>query len=74
VLDGNGHSEGFSAEEFVERVHNRETEIDGVDAADAERHVRAVMATLRNAAPEEWEGVRNRLPEDFEGLFRSPAS
>jgi uncharacterized protein (DUF2267 family) len=45
-----------------------------VDTADAERHVRAVMATLRNAAPEEWEGVRNRLPEDFEGLFRSPAS
>jgi uncharacterized protein (DUF2267 family) len=45
-----------------------------MDATDAEGHVRAVMATLRKAAPEEWEGIQNQLPDDFEGLFEAPAS
>jgi uncharacterized protein (DUF2267 family) len=72
-VKGDG-AEQLSAEEFLERVRNREAETDGVDATDAEDHVRAVMATLRKAVPREWGGVQNQLPDDFEGLFESPAS
>ena len=67
-------AEQLSAEEFLERVRNREPETDGVDATDAEDHVRAAMATLRKAVPREWKDVQNQLPDDFEGLFESPAS
>jgi uncharacterized protein (DUF2267 family) len=56
--------EQFGADEFIDRVAARE----GVAPAEARRHAREVLATLRQDA-EVLESLRARLPSDYEPLF-----
>ena len=61
--------ESFSVEEFVDRVIERERN-DGVERAEATRHVRAVMAALAEGGLErELQEAREQLPNEFATLF-----
>jgi uncharacterized protein (DUF2267 family) len=52
----------MSLREFVRRVAERE----GVTPGEAQEHVRAVLATLREAVtPKEWLDVTAQLPEEY---------
>jgi uncharacterized protein (DUF2267 family) len=64
-------AKGFDASEFVRRVAVRE----GIDATEAERHVRAVFVALSRAlTKQEFEDVAAELSSDFAPLLgRSPA-
>src|SRR5690242_20412319 len=56
----------FDAEEFVRRVAGRER----VDAATAERHVRAVLIALSRAvSDDEYRHLRGRLSKDYAPLL-----
>lgn len=61
--------ETFDAAAFVERVGERERECEGIDAADAERHTKAVASALNDFAFDgELDEVRGQL-EGYEQLF-----
>jgi uncharacterized protein (DUF2267 family) len=58
----NGAARKMSLREFVRRVAERE----GVTPGEAQEHVRAVLATLREAvSPKEWLDVTAQLPEEY---------
>jgi uncharacterized protein (DUF2267 family) len=58
--------EGFHIDEFIRRIAERE----GVDAATAERHARAVlMAVARAISAKELSEVLSELPDDFAPLM-----
>lgn len=59
-------AEGFSLDQFVERVADRT----GTDGDDALVRVRAVVTALREAASEdEVEDARSQLPDEFDLVF-----
>ena len=60
----------FAAEEFVRRVAERES----VTVAEAEVHVRAVLTTLDDHAPEGLAYVRGQLSDDYAPLFAARAT
>jgi uncharacterized protein (DUF2267 family) len=62
--EGSAPPEEFGAEEFVQRTAARE----GVPPAQARRHAREVLATLRQDV-ETLESLRTRLPSDYAQLF-----
>ncbi|WP_406816127.1 DUF2267 domain-containing protein [Mycobacterium sp. M23085] len=65
LLPTEEEAEGFSFEEFVDRVAERS----GLDPDVAETGVIAVMSTLRDAVtPGEFEDLLSQLPRDFERL------
>jgi uncharacterized protein (DUF2267 family) len=61
--------ERFPVEEFVRRVGERE----GVPAADARRHARAVLTTLEDEAEDRLAYLRAQLSPDYEELFAGRA-
>jgi uncharacterized protein (DUF2267 family) len=70
-VEGEGSGEGFSVEEFYERVAQRE----GVGTDEAIRHARAVATVLQTAVTGgELEDVRSQLSNDYEELFGQPGS
>ena len=66
-------AEGFSVEEFVERVFEREREQTGSSVADtdeAERHIRGVTSVLGNAVSgSELDDARDSFLATFESAF-----
>jgi uncharacterized protein (DUF2267 family) len=61
----------MSADEFVERVAERED----VGLEDAREHIRAVLATLRDTVPpDEFADVIAQLPRDYDELLAWPVS
>jgi uncharacterized protein (DUF2267 family) len=65
LLPTEEEAEGFSFDEFVDRVSERS----GLDPAVAETGVVAVMTTLRDAVtPSEFDNVLSQLPRDFQRL------
>lgn len=65
VLDAES-GQRFSRDEFIQRV----AEIEGVDKADAFRHIQVMMDILSEAVPEgELEDVTSELPEEFDDFF-----
>jgi uncharacterized protein (DUF2267 family) len=64
-----GAARRISLQEFERRVAERE----GVVPAEAHEHVRAVLATLREAvSPKEWLDVNAQLPEEFAAVAARP--
>jgi RND superfamily putative drug exporter len=61
--------ERFGADEFVQRMGERE----GVSDDVARAHARAVFATLEDTTVDRLAYVRAQLSEDYEPLFRGPA-
>lgn len=60
------HGQGFSFQEFLDRVAERE----GTDPSRAYGHARALLVVLTDAVPEgEMEDIRRSLPKDFQKLF-----
>lgn len=65
LLPAKEEAEGFTFDEFVHRVARRS----GLDPAEAETGVVAVMATLRDAlTPDEFDDMLSQLPRDFQRL------
>lgn len=60
-----GEAEGFSAEEFVARVADREN----VDPETAREHVQQVAAGLESLAPDEIEQAVQQLGPEYSTLF-----
>jgi uncharacterized protein (DUF2267 family) len=61
-----GKATRMSADEFVERVAERE----GAGVEDAREHVRAVLTTLRETVPpDEFADVMAQLPRDYDELL-----
>jgi uncharacterized protein (DUF2267 family) len=59
----------MSADEFVERVAERED----AGLEEAREHIRAVLATLREAVPpDELADVLAQLPRGYDELFEWP--
>jgi uncharacterized protein (DUF2267 family) len=58
----------MSIDEFLERVAEREA----VSTDVARTHVRAVLATLRDAVDEEFFDVRAQLPPEYSGVLPQP--
>jgi uncharacterized protein (DUF2267 family) len=68
-LDTESDAERFDVDEFLRRVAERE----GVDVETAERHARAVFATLREAVGDEkYLDVTVQLPPDYAVLLPGP--
>ena len=66
ALEGTGGQQGFSLDEFYERVARRE----GVGKEEAAAHARAVGTTIRSAVTEgELDDVRVQLGPEFAELF-----
>jgi uncharacterized protein (DUF2267 family) len=64
-----GAARRMSLQEFVRRIAERE----GVVPAEAQRHARAVMATLREAVSRnEWLDVNAQLPEEYAAVEARP--
>lgn len=62
-----GTGERFDADEFIQRVSERE----GVDGEQGRRHAMAVLGVMSEAVSHgEMEDVMQQLPEDFKGLFQ----
>jgi uncharacterized protein (DUF2267 family) len=62
-----GNAEGFSFEEFLRRIGERE----GVDIDEARNHASAVMTVLREAVSDgQLDDIRAQLPQEFDPLFR----
>ena len=63
---GLGAGRLMSPDEFIGAVGERE----GASPAEAREHVRAVMATLRDAITAgEWDDVEHQLGNDYRGLL-----
>ena len=62
-----GKATRMSLEELVGRV----AELEGVDPEKAHDHVRAVLATLREALGDEFRDVYVQLPDEFEAVLTS---
>ena len=68
-LEGTGGREGFSLDEFYERVARRE----GVGKEEAAVHARAVVTTMRAAVTGgEMDDVRVQLGHEFAELLGQP--
>jgi uncharacterized protein (DUF2267 family) len=64
-----GRARRMSLEQFVDRVAG----LEGVDAEVAGEHVRAVLATLREAVgDEEWRDITVQLPDEYLAALRRP--
>jgi uncharacterized protein (DUF2267 family) len=69
LLAAHAPAEDFSANEFLDRVAERE----GVSRSEAYDHVRAVFNVLAEAVTgHELAHVREALPAEFDTLFRPP--
>jgi uncharacterized protein (DUF2267 family) len=63
---GAGEGRDMSSEEFVRTVADRE----GSSPEAADKHVRAVLATLREAVtPGEWDDIESQLGRDYRELL-----
>jgi uncharacterized protein (DUF2267 family) len=66
LTTGAGEGRDMSAEEFVRTVADRE----GCSPEQAHDHVRAVLATLREAVtPGEWDDIEAQLSADYRELL-----
>lgn len=65
-------AESFSADEFLERVRERERDHADLDQSAAGLHAQAVLATLAEEADgDAWRGVRTQLPAEYDRLLES---
>ncbi|WP_331232511.1 DUF2267 domain-containing protein [Natronorarus salvus] len=75
MLTDTGVSEArsFSAEEFVDRVRERESEVDAIEDDDARRHVQAVfLAVSESVSDEAWSDLDDQLPAEYGELYTVP--
>jgi uncharacterized protein (DUF2267 family) len=75
MLTDTGVSEArsFSAEEFVERVGERESEVEAIEDDDSRRHVQAVFLAVSEAvSDEQWSDLDDQLPAEYGDLYTVP--
>ena len=64
-----GGAERFSAQEFIERIADKE----GCETHEAERHAKAVMDTIGEAVDEgDFQHLFAQLPNSYHKLFGQP--
>ena len=67
VAGPGGEAEAFGADEFVDRVSDREEE---ADPEAAIRHIEATLETVGDRTNrDEWREVRRQLPDEYAGLY-----
>lgn len=67
VAGPGGEAEAFDAEEFVDRVSDRE---EAADPEAAVRHVEATLETIGDRSNRsEWRDVRRQLPDEYASLY-----
>ena len=70
---GVSEARSFSAEEFVDRVREREEETDAVEDDDTRRHVQAVFLAVSEALSDAaWSDLDDPLPAEYGELYTVP--
>jgi len=70
---GVSEARSFSAEEFVDRVREREEETDAVEDDDTRRHVQAVFLAVSEALSDAaWSDLDDQLPAEYGELYTVP--
>jgi uncharacterized protein (DUF2267 family) len=70
VTEADGDAEEFDADEFVQRVRQREDEHAHVEGNDAPTHIRSVLIGLAESTNDQrWDDTLAQLPEDYQRLY-----
>lgn len=70
VTQADGDADEFDADEFVQRVRQREDEHPELDGNDAPTHVRSVLIGLTESTNDQrWDETLAQLPEDYQRLY-----
>jgi uncharacterized protein (DUF2267 family) len=72
VTQADGDADEFDADEFVQRVRQREDERDELDGNDAPTHIRSVLVSIAESTNNErWNDTLSQLPEDYQRLYEA---